>query len=256
MIRVVFNQKGGVGKSSIATNLAAISAAKGLNTLLIDLDSQCNSSQYVLGDAQPEYENTIADYFERSLRASIRKPDPMNYVTPSEYDNFSIATAHPELGELQSKLESRHKIFKFRDLLNELSESFDRIYVDTPPAFNFYTLSALIAADSVLIPFDCDEFSRNALYNLIANIEETREDLNPNLVLEGIVINQFQARANQANRIVEQLLEDELPVLSAKLGSSVVMRESHEVSQPLVFFSPSHKLTNQFVALFDEIESD
>lgn len=255
MIRVVFNQKGGVGKSSIATNLAAISASNGLKTLLIDLDPQCNSSQYVLGESLAEAENTIAGYFERSLRATALKKPPMDYVIDTGYENLSIIAASEELADLQTKLESKYKIFKFRDLTRKLSEKFDRIYIDTPPAFNIYTLSALVAADSVLIPFYCDEFSRQALYNLVANINETAEDLNDDLYLEGIVINQFQARANQSNRIVSALEEEGLPVVSAKISSSVKMRESHEVSQPLVYFAPSHKITQQFVDVFKAIES-
>ena len=79
-----------------------------------------------------------------------------------------VATA--ELAELQPKLEQKHKINKLRKLLEDLSEDYERIYLDTPPALNFYTVSALIAADRVLIPFDCDSFSRNALYGLAAGL--------------------------------------------------------------------------------------
>lgn len=256
MIRVVFNQKGGVGKSSITSNLAAISANSGIKTLLIDLDPQCNSSQYILGEHKPDFEQTIACYFENCLKGSFRRNEALSYATESIFDNLDIIASHADLSDLQSKLESRHKIYKFRDLLLELGETYDRIYIDTAPAFNFFTLSALIGADSVLIPFDCDEFSRNALYNLIENLNETKEDHNSYLSIGGIIINQFQARANQANRIVEQLIDEDLPVLEAKLGSSVVMRESHEASKPLIYFAPKHKLTLQYIELFKLLEPD
>ncbi|MFM9470049.1 ParA family protein, partial [Streptomyces scabiei] len=75
-------------------------------------------------------------------------------------------------------LESKHKIYKLAAALKELSNSYDAIYIDTPPAFNFYTLSALIAAERCLIPFDCDAFSRRALYTLLENVGETQSDHN------------------------------------------------------------------------------
>lgn len=256
MIRVIFNQKGGVGKSSITTNLAAISANAGLKTLLIDLDPQCNSSQYLLGELGVEYENTVAHFFEQCLRASFRNQNAGEIPVETGYENLHLISSHSELSDLQSKLESRHKIYKFRDLLADLSEIYDRIYIDTPPAFNFFTLSALIGADAVFVPFDCDQFSRNALYNLIENLNETRDDHNSDLKLGGIIINQFQPRANQAKRIVEALTTEELPVLDAKLGTSVIMRESHEVSKPLIHFAPKHKLTQQYVELFNLLEPD
>mgnify|MGYP001975319637 CR=1 FL=1 len=159
-------------------------------------------------------------------------------------------TANPELGEIQSQLEAKHKIFKLRDALVKLS-GYDAIYIDTPPAFNFYTLSALIAADSCLIPFDCDEFSRQALYNLIENVEETRQDHNEELEVEGIVVNQFQPRASLPTRIVDELREEGLPILDTYISSSVKMRESHDAGVPLVHLAPKHKLTSEFMALFE-----
>ena len=97
-----------------------------------------------------------------------------------------------------------------------------------PRQRNFYTLSALIAADKVLIPFDCDAFSRKALYTLLENIQEAREDHNDELQVEGIIVNQFQPRARLPQELVASLQEEGLPILENKLSSSVVMRESHE----------------------------
>ena len=254
MIRVVFNQKGGVGKSSITTNLAAISGAFGYRTLLLDLDSQCNTTQYVLGADADNVDNSISDYFQQTLGFNLFSQKPDDFVRETNFENLYIVPAHPELAEVQSKLESRHKIYKLRDLLESLTAQFDRIYIDTPPAFNFYSLSALIAADRVLIPFDCDDFSRKALYTLMDNIKETRSDHNKELALEGIVVNQYQHRASQPRRIVDALTEEGLPLFNSCLGSSVKMRESHEVHEPLIYCANNHKLTHQFVALFEEME--
>lgn len=253
MRRVIFNQKGGVGKSSITANLAAISAARGRDTLVVDLDPQGNSSQYLLGDAWETAPGDVAAFFNDSLAIRILPRDPLRYVTPTGYEGLHVLASSPELAELQVKLEARHKIYKLRELLEKLTEQFDAIYIDTPPAYNFYTLSALIAADACLIPFDCDDFSRRALYTLLENVEETRADHNPDLRVEGIVINQFLSRANLPQRLVDELREEGLPVLETKLSSSVKMRESHEQCVPLVHLAPRHKLTEEFIALYDEL---
>ena len=163
--------------------------------------------------------------------------------------------ASPALDALQPKLESRHKIYKLREALQKLADRYDRIYIDTPPALNFYTRSALIAARGCLIPFDCDEFSRKALYTLLENVEEIRADHNPELNVEGIVVNQFQPRANLPQRVVQELIEEGLPVLEPYLPSSVRIRESHECALPMIWMDPSHKLTQALVELHDALEA-
>jgi chromosome partitioning protein len=254
MRRVVFNQKGGVGKSSIACNLAAVSANEGYRTLLIDLDAQANSTQYLTGLTGEDIPMGIADFFKQSLSSGpFSKKNKVDiYETP--FDNLHVVTATAELADLQPKLEAKHKINKLRKLLDELDEDYERIYIDTPPALNFYAVSALIAADRVLIPFDCDSFSRQALYGLLAEIEDLKEDHNEDLMVEGIVVNQFQSRASLPQQMLDELLEEGLPVLPVYLGSSVKMRESHHASLPLIHLEPKHKLTQQFVELHDLLE--
>jgi len=261
MRRVVFNQKGGVGKSSIAVNLAAISAARGYRTLVVDLDPQCNASQYLLGDdavfpeSGKELEPNIGGFFAQTLSFKLIEKSPESFVHRTNYDRLSIIPSNPELREIEHLLESKHKIYKLRGALKSLSQQYDAIYIDTPPAFNFYTLSALIAADSCLIPFDCDAFSRRALYTLMENVRETIRDHNDELEIEGIVVNQFQPRANLPQQLVSELKEEGLPILEAMLPASVLMRESHEKGVPLVHLDAGHKLTQSFAALFDELEA-
>ena len=160
MQHVVFNQKGGVGKSTITCNLAAISAWQGLRTLVIDLDSQGNSTRYLLGADLPDDMPNVAEFFEQSLKFTIRDKAAKEYTVPTQWEGLDVMPSSPLLDELHSKLESRHKIYKLRDALEKLAEDYDQIYIDTPPALNFYTRSALIAAQGCLIPFDCDDFSR------------------------------------------------------------------------------------------------
>ena len=254
MRRVVFNQKGGVGKSSIACNLAAVSAAEGYRTLLIDLDAQANSTHYLTGLTGDDIPVGIADFFKQTLSATSFKKGKVDiYETP--FDNLHVVTATAELADLQPKLEQKHKINKLRKLLEDLAEDYDRIYLDTPPALSFYTVSALIAADRVLIPFDCDSFSRNALYGLLQEIEELKEDHNEDLEVEGIVVNQFQPRATLPQQLLDELIAEGLPVLPVNLMSSVKMRESHQACTPLIHLDRSHKLTQQFIELHNLLES-
>ena len=142
------------------------------------------------------------------------------------------------------KLEGRHKIYKLRDALAPLT-GYEHVFFDTPPALNFFTLSALIAAERVLIPFDCDDFSRRALYGLLEVVEEVRQDHNPALGVAGIVVNSFQPRARLPQQLVDELEAEGLPVLRPYVSASVKVRESHQVSTPLVHYAPSHNLSGE-----------
>ncbi len=255
MRRVIFNQKGGVGKSSIAANLAAIDAERGRKTLVVDLDPQGNATRYVLGDESDTVGAGLGAFFEACLAFRLMSPDPTDYVVSTAFEGLSLMPSSPVLAELEPKLATKHKIFKLREALKDLQATYDAIYIDTPPAFNFFSLSALIAADSCLIPFDCDDFSRRALYTLLENIEETRADHNSELHVEGIVINQFLGRAKLPKQLVDELESEGLPVLAARLSSSVKMRESHQCSTPLIYLAPSHKLTREFVDLYEELQA-
>jgi chromosome partitioning protein len=141
-------------------------------------------------------------------------------------------------------------MYKLREALAALAD-FEDIYIDTPPALNFFTRSALIAADTCLIPFDCDDFSRRALYTLLESVREIQADHNRELRVEGIVVNQYQARANLPVRLVEELRAEGLPVLAAFLSSSVKIRESHSLAMPMIHLDPRHKLSGEFEALYD-----
>ena len=249
MRRVVFNQKGGVGKSTITCNLAAISAHNGLRTLVVDLDPQGNSTHYLLGDAADDAENTVAGLFEQSLNFKFNPKKTADFIHATPYSGLAIMPSHPDLGDLQSKLESRYKIFKLREALDEIADDFDAVFIDTPPALNFYTRSALMGASGCLIPFDCDDFSRQALYTLLANVAEIRADHNPQLAVRGIVVNQFQARAKLPQQLVQALMDEGLPVLQPYLPQSIKVRESHQQALPMIYLDPRHKLTQALVQL-------
>jgi chromosome partitioning protein len=249
MRHVVFNRKGGVGKTSIVCNLAAASAQDGRKTLVIDLDPQANSSHYLLGHKACEALPNAADFFQRTLGFRLSENPAEECIHPTPFENLWLLPADHRLADIQPKLESRYKIYKLRDLVERLDD-FDAIFLDTPPAVSFYTTSALIAADSCLIPFDCDEFSRRALYQLLGTVREVREDHNEEIEIGGIVVNLFQERARLPLQLVQELEAEGLPILEPYINQSVKVRESHERHRPLIYLAPSHKVTGQFRDLY------
>ena len=250
---VVFNQKGGVGKSTITCNLAAISAAQGLRTLVVDLDPQGNSTRYLLGAGADELADTAAEFFDQTLKFTLRTQATEEFITATPFEHLDLLPSSPQLEELHSKLESRYKIYKLRDALAAL-EGYDRVYIDTPPALNFYTRSAPIASQGCLIPFDCDDFSRRALYALMDSVREIQADHNRDLVVSGIVENQFQPRANLPQRLVQELIDEGLPVLQPYLSASVKIKESHERALPMLHLDARHKLTLEYLALHQALQ--
>lgn len=253
---VIFNQKGGVGKTTITCNLAAVSATEGKRTLVVDLDIQGNSTHYLTGRKFTDPDATIAAFFREQLSLNPfakSTQDLAHTIHATPFPNLSVLPSHPELDGLMSRLESRHKIYKLRELLEKLG-GFDVIYMDTPPVMNFYSLSALIAAQNCLIPFDCDAFSRDALHTLMGAIGEVRSDHNPGLKVRGIVVNQYQGRARLPQQQVDQLVEEGHPVLATKISPSIKVRESHSAAKPMVYLDPVHKLTEEFKSLYHEVQ--
>jgi chromosome partitioning protein len=260
MKRIICASKGGVGKSTIAVNLAAIFAAQGKKTLIIDCDPQANASRYLLGDAVKALTPTIYDFFEDQIKPTYNffsltpAKTPISYVHATPYENLFVLPSNARLLELHDKLAYHMKNRKLATAVAELEKQFDEIIIDTANAYNFFSMSAMIAAEAAILPFDCDDFSRDALYSTLGHLAEMRNEHNPALRVEGIVVNQFLARSTLPQRLVDELKSEGLPVLSSKLSQSVVIRESHQKGQPMIYLDRNHKLTQEFLALHQELE--
>src|SRR5262245_58334981 len=122
MKRVVFNQKGGVGKSTITCNLAALAASRGKRTLVVDLDAQANSTRYLLGDAADRLRLTAADFFDQSLNFRLSPKGTREFISLTPFDNLFILPSDAALEDLQGKLEARYKIYKLKEALDSLHE--------------------------------------------------------------------------------------------------------------------------------------
>jgi len=252
MKRVVFNRKGGVGKSTITCNLAAIAASQGKKVLVVDLDPQANTTSY-LGHSGKDNVVGIAEFMESTISRNYREFTSEDYIRKTRFDNLYLISASYSLVDLEAKLEAKHKIYKLRDFLNNLHEEFDEVYIDTPPALNFFTLSALISADRCILPYDCDVFARDAMVDLMEELEEIIEDHNPALEIEGVIVNQFQARAKLPQQAVDELKKAKFKLLNPFISSSVKIKESHASHTPLVFLDAKHKVTLEFIELYKNL---
>jgi len=252
MKRVIFNRKGGVGKSTITCNLAAVAASRGKSVLVIDLDPQANTTSYLGHDGKDDVVG-IAEFFESTISRSYKKFTPTDFLRKTPYDNLSLVSSSYALVDIESKLEAKHKIYKLRDFINSVEEGFDEIYIDTPPALNFFTLSALIAADRCLLPYDCSVFARDAMVDLTEELEEIIDDHNPDLLIEGVVVNQFQSRAKLPQEAVDELIKSGFQLHKPYISSSVKVKESHSLCKPMIYLDSSHKVTQEFVDLYKKI---
>lgn len=250
--RVIYNQKGGVGKTTMTVNLAAMSALRGHRTLLVDCDPQANSTSYLLG-AGAITESTVADFFESCLGINLFRQSLSNYVNSlTGIQNLHIVPGDKVLEDLRTKLENKHKINKLRDGLRGLN--YDRIFFDPPPAKDFFSLSCLIAADEVLVPVDCDAFSVQAAKEILELLNEVRADHNPNLKLLGVVVNQHQRNTKHAAAMISDLKKFGFPVFEPYIPVSVKIRESHSLARPVVTSFPKHDVTRAISQLFDMVE--
>src|SRR6266436_3672547 len=194
----VANQKGGVGKTTTAINLASSFAAAEVNTLLVDCDPQSNASSGLGLVKDPE---RISTYHLLMGAAAAEEA-----LQRSELEQLWIIPAHKDLiGANLELVEGERREFRLREALEPLRERFQFIVLDCPPALDLLTLNALVAADSVLIPMQAEYFALEGVSELLDTVERIRVGLNPPLAVEGVVLTMFDERTNLAQQVADEL---------------------------------------------------
>ena len=245
----IFNQKGGVGKTTTNINLAAYIALKGHKVLVIDIDPQGNTSSG-LGVDKDKVEKTTYELLigEAAMNESILAAENIENlkIVPS---NMNLAGADLEL----SYMENRESILKSK--LEELEESFDFIIIDCPPSLGLLTINALTASDSVLIPMQCEYYALEGISQLVKTIQKVKKGLNKSLEIEGVVLTMFDPRRNLQIQVAEELKSyfGEL-VYESSIPRNIRLAESPSFGMPIALYDPKAKgaeayedLTNEFL---------
>lgn len=217
----IANQKGGVGKSTTAINLAASMVEKGKRILVIDIDPQGNSTSG-LGIDKAEINKTVYDLMmgEGTVKECLMKGIMDNlYVIPS---HRNLAGAEIELIGVEDKE------YILKKHIDNIKEAFDYVLIDCPPSLNTLTVNAMTTADSVLVPIQCEYYALEGLSQLIYTIELVKDRLNEDLVIEGIVFTMHDARTCLSNQVVENVKEN----LNERVFETIIPRNIRLAEAP------------------------
>jgi len=243
----VANQKGGVGKTTTAVNLSACLAYRGKKTLLIDADPQGNATSG-LGFEKNTVSHSIYD-------AIINSTEIEKCILATEVENLDLCPANIQLAGAEVELVSLiSRETRLKIAVDDVREKYDYILIDCPPSLGLLTLNSLAAADTILVPIQCEFYALEGLSQLMSTVKVVQKHLNTRLDVEGVVLTMFDARTNLSSQVVDEVKK----YFSKKVYRTIIPRnvrlsEAPSFGQPIIIFDSKSKGSECYLSLADEV---